>query len=247
MKSTTFYWYDFETFGLDCRRDRPAQFAGIRTDMDLNPQGEGDVFYSKPSGDYLPSPESCLLTGMTPQICEERGIPESEFAGEVWSRLNRPGTISIGYNASGFDNEVARFLFWRNFLDPYSHQHRNGCSCWDLYPLVCAVWALRGDGIKWPLRKDVDPESNDEKSVSFRLECLSKANGIVHAHSHEALSDAMATLGLAALIRKTEPRLWKWALENRNREAVKAAVTKGPVVWISPKFGQARGFLRIAA
>ena len=143
-ESTTFYWYDFETFGLDCRRDRPAQFAGIRTDMDLNPQGDGDVFYSRPSGDYLPSPESCLLTGMTPQICEERGIPESKFAGEVWSRLNRPGTISIGYNASGFDNEVARFLFWRNFLDPYSHQHRNGCSCWDLYPLVCAVWALRG-------------------------------------------------------------------------------------------------------
>ena len=93
----------------------------------------------------------------------------------------------------------------------------------------------------------MDPESDDEKSVSFRLECLSKANGIVHAHSHEALSDAMATLGLAALIRKTEPRLWKWALENRSREAVKAAVTKGPVVWISPKFGQARGFLRIAA
>ena len=119
-ESTTFYWYDFETFGLDCRRDRPAQFAGIRTDMDLNPQGDGDVFYSRPSGDYLPSPESCLLTGMTPQICEERGIPESEFAGEVWSRLNRPGTISIGYNASGFDNEVARFLFWRNFLDPIS-------------------------------------------------------------------------------------------------------------------------------
>ena len=69
-ESTTFYWYDFETFGLDCRRDRPAQFAGIRTDMDLNPQGDGDVFYSRPSGDYLPSPESCLLTGMTPQICK---------------------------------------------------------------------------------------------------------------------------------------------------------------------------------
>ena len=62
-ESATFYWYDFETFGLDCRRDRPAQFAGIRTDMDLNPQGDGDVFYSRPSGDYLPSPESCLLTG----------------------------------------------------------------------------------------------------------------------------------------------------------------------------------------
>ena len=249
MERITFYWYDFETFGLDCRRDRPAQFAGIRTDMDLNPQGEGDVFYSKPSGDYLPSPESCLLTGDDAADLRGKGHSRERVCGRSLESAQQgpPGTISIGYNASGFDNEVARFLFWRNFLDPYSHQHRNGCSCWDLYPLVCAVWALRGDGIEWPLRKDVDPESNDEKSVSFRLECLSKANGIVHAHSHEALSDAMATLGLAALIRKTEPRLWKWALENRSGEAVKAAVTKGPVVWISPKFGQARGFLRIAA
>lgn len=78
-ESTTFYWYDFETFGLDCRRDRPAQFAGIRTDMDLNPQGDGDVFYSRPSGDYLPSPESCLLTGMTPQICEEGAFPRASL------------------------------------------------------------------------------------------------------------------------------------------------------------------------
>ena len=81
-ESATFYWYDFETFGLDCRRDRPAQFAGIRTDMDLNPQGDGDVFYSRPSGDYLPSPESCLLTGMTPQICEVGSTgPEQSASG----------------------------------------------------------------------------------------------------------------------------------------------------------------------
>lgn len=60
--NTSFYWYDFETFGLDRRSDRPAQFAGMRTDMDLNPLGEGDVFYAKPSADYLPQPDSCLVT-----------------------------------------------------------------------------------------------------------------------------------------------------------------------------------------
>ena len=26
------YFYDFETWGADPKRDRPAQFAGIRTD-----------------------------------------------------------------------------------------------------------------------------------------------------------------------------------------------------------------------
>ena len=32
----TFFWHDYETFGADPRRDRPAQFAGIRTDADFN-------------------------------------------------------------------------------------------------------------------------------------------------------------------------------------------------------------------
>ena len=39
----TFYWYDFETFGLNKRTDRPAQFAGIRTDMAFKPVGRGDL------------------------------------------------------------------------------------------------------------------------------------------------------------------------------------------------------------
>jgi len=28
----TFYWYDYETFGISPRIDRISQFAGIRTD-----------------------------------------------------------------------------------------------------------------------------------------------------------------------------------------------------------------------
>nr|MBP7082734.1 hypothetical protein [Giesbergeria sp.] len=36
MLPHTFLWHDYETFGSDPRRDRPAQFAAIRTDADLN-------------------------------------------------------------------------------------------------------------------------------------------------------------------------------------------------------------------
>ena len=30
----SFFWHDYETFGRVPRRDRPAQFAGVRTDAD---------------------------------------------------------------------------------------------------------------------------------------------------------------------------------------------------------------------
>ena len=245
----TFYWYDLETFGLDRRHDRPAQFAGCRTDADLNflEGGSGETLYMRPSEDYLPSPESVLLTGITPQECLERGLPEHDFARDVWSRFNAPGTISIGYNTLGFDNEVCRFLFWRNFQDPYSHQWMNGCGIWDLYPVIVAYWALRGEGIVWPDWKDVTTRHPEEErtGVCFRLEELAKANGILHDHAHDALSDVLATVGLARLLKEKAPKFWRWALENRTKAKVIEALGQGPVVCVKTIFGQQRGYTAI--
>ena len=57
MDSHTFLWHDYETFGADTRRDRPAQFAAIRTDAQLNEIGESLMWYCQPTNDYLPDPE----------------------------------------------------------------------------------------------------------------------------------------------------------------------------------------------
>ena len=250
----TFYWYDYETFGVDPRKDRPAQFAGRRTRLDLSPLSDdtGEIFYCRPTDDQLPNPESCLLTGITPQCCAEKGVCESEFADLIWERLNTPGTVSIGYNTLGFDDEVNRFLFWRNFLDPYTHSWAKGCSRWDLFPVVCAAWALRGDTIKWPRWEEIDPikypKAEGRKGVCFKLEFLTKANGIEHGHAHDALSDVEATIGMAKLLAEREPKLWRWAFENRTTAKVSAAVADmKPVVWVTPKFGIARGCTGIVA
>ena len=58
MTETTYYWHDYETFGLNRRLDRPVQFAGIRTDSELNVISEPDVIYCECAPDYLPSPQA---------------------------------------------------------------------------------------------------------------------------------------------------------------------------------------------
>lgn len=68
----TFFFYDFETFGTSPSLDRPCQFAGIRTDSELNIIGEPLVLYCKPTDDYLPQPEACLITGITPQTAKQK-------------------------------------------------------------------------------------------------------------------------------------------------------------------------------
>ena len=118
----TFLWHDYETFGISPRRDRTAQFAAIRTDAELNEIGAPLMLYCRPAPDYLPAPESCLITGITPQLCLQQGLPEQEFASRIEAELARPGTIGVGYNSIRFDDEFTRYLFWRNLIDPYAWQ-----------------------------------------------------------------------------------------------------------------------------
>src|SRR5947199_4099116 len=174
----TFLWHDYETFGINPRRDRPAQFAAIRTDADLNEIGDPIMLHCQPAPDFLPDPQSCLITGITPQHCLEHGVPEHEFAATLEQAFAQPGTIGVGYNTIRFDDEVTRFLFWRNLIDPYAREWQNQCGRWDILDLVRTAYALRPDGIVWP--------TNDEGRPSFRLELLTAANGIGHEAAHDA-------------------------------------------------------------
>jgi exodeoxyribonuclease-1 len=208
----TFLWHDYETFGISPRLDRPAQFAAIRTDAELNEIGAPLMLYCRPAPDYLPAPESCLITGITPQQCLQQGLPEHEFAARLEVEFARPGTIGVGYNSIRFDDEFTRFLFWRNLIDPYEREWRNGCGRWDLMDVLRLAHALRPEGIAWPSKPDGKP--------SFRLEDLTRANGIAHEAAHDALSDVRATIALARLLRDRQPRLFEFALGLRDKRQV---------------------------
>ncbi|MEQ1814994.1 MAG: exodeoxyribonuclease I [Nitrosomonas sp.] len=205
----TLYWHDYETFGADPRRDRPAQFAGVRTDEALNEIGEPLVIYCKPARDFLPHPEACLLTGITPQIADEKGLPEPEFIARIHAEFAQPNTCGVGYNSLRFDDEVTRFTLYRNFYDPYAREWQQGNSRWDIIDLVRMTYALRPAGIAWPQHEEGQP--------SFRLGDLMAANGILHEFAHDALSDVRATIALARLLRTQQPRLYDWLFQLRDK------------------------------
>jgi exodeoxyribonuclease-1 len=216
MQDYTFLWHDYETFGVQARRDRPAQFAAIRTDAELNEIGEPIMLYCQPAPDFLPDPQSCLITGITPQLCLERGIPEHQFAAKIEQEFSQSGTIGVGYNTIRFDDEITRFMFWRNLIDPYAREWQNNCSRWDLLDVVRTTYALRPDGINWPV--------NDDGKPSFRLELLTAANGLAHDAAHDALSDVRATIALARLIRQHQPKLFEFCLALRKKDRVASEI-----------------------
>lgn len=240
MLPHTFLWHDYETFGAQPRRDRPAQFAAIRTDADLNEVGEPIMLYCRPAPDFLPDPQSCLITGITPQLCLERGIPEYQFAAEIERALGHSGTIGVGYNTIRFDDEFTRFLFWRNLIDPYAREWQNSCGRWDLLDVVRTAYALRPDGIRWPL--------NQEGRPSFRLEDLTAANDIEHAAAHDALSDVRATIALARLIRQHQPKLFDFCLGLHKKERVAEEIgfpARRPLLHVSGMFAAECGCISV--
>ena len=244
MNSHTFLWHDYETFGANVRRDRPSQFACIRTDAELNEIGEPLMLYCKPAPDFLPSPEACLITGITPQMCLERGVPEHEFASQIERVFALPGTIGVGYNTIRFDDEITRFMFWRNLIDPYAREWQNDCGRWDLLDVVRLCYALRPDGIVWPKKDDGKP--------SFKLGDLTRANGLSHDNAHEAMSDVRATIALARLIRTVNPRLFDFALRLHKKDRVAAELglpavqaDAKPFLHVSGMFPPERGCLAV--
>ena len=208
----TFLWHDYETFGAYPQLDRPAQFAAIRTNTSLEFIGDPLNWYCQPARDVLPHPIAGLITGITPQEALKKGLIEAEFAAKIHAEMMEPGTCSAGYNSIHFDDEFSRNLFYRNFFDPYEREYKNNNSRWDLIDLARMCYALRPAGIEWPEHEPGKP--------SFKLEHLSAANDIEHLGAHEALSDVIATIGLARLIRARQPRLFDWALKMRDQHHV---------------------------
>ena len=212
---TSFYWYDLETTGTHPPSDRIMQFAGQRTDAELRPLGPPLQTYVRLGADVLPTPDACLVTGITPRVAAE-GKDEWRALGDIERELLRPDTCVVGYNNLRFDDEFLRHGFYRNLMDPYAWAWRDGNSRWDLLDFARAAQALRPQGVRWPRR---------DGALSFRLADLAADNGIGHLQPHEALGDVTATIAFARLLKDAQPRLWRYALAHRARDQAQRLLT----------------------
>jgi len=208
----TFYWYDYETTGISPQVNRITQFAGIRTDANLNILDE-HMLYCKPTHDCLPSPYAVAVTGITPQHCEKHGLIEHEFLKKIHAQFIQPNTCIVGYNSIRFDDEFSRYGFFRNFIEPYGWHWQNNNTRWDILDVVRLAYALKKDSsLNWV--------SDENGKPIFKLDQLSIANGIDHADAHDALGDVRATIALAKIIKEKQPQLFDYTFSLRDKKVV---------------------------
>lgn len=230
--AASFFFYDLETSGFNPREARIMQFAGQRTDANLQPIGEPVNIFIKLTPDVLPDPDAVLLTGITPQQTLQEGVTEAEFLKYFYKEVVRPDTTFLGFNSVRFDDEFMRSIHYRNFYDAYEWQWRDGCSRWDILDLVRMTRALRPEGVEWPFSEEGRPTN--------RLELLTTLNKLDHEQAHDALSDVYATIAVARLVRDKQPDLFSYLFNNRNKKAVAELVLKGEAfIYTSGRYASA--------
>ncbi len=213
MKS--FYWYDLETSGLRPNDARIMQFAGQRTDEELNAIGEPDNILIKLADDVLPEPDAVLVHGITPQKAQQEGLSEADFTEYFYGKIAIAGTVFVGYNNIRFDDEFMRRVLYRSFYDPYQWHWQDDRSRWDLLDAMRMMRALRPEGLKWP---------NIEGRPTVKLELMAKENGLTHDNAHDALSDVEALIELAQGFKDAQPKLFNYLLSMRDKKKVAALV-----------------------
>jgi exodeoxyribonuclease-1 len=196
--TVSYLFYDIETTGLNKAFDQVLEFAAIRTDQGLN-EIERHTITVKLRPDVIPSPRA-ILTNRFPISDLAKGLCEYESTEEIHRLMNQAGTVSLGYNTFGFDDEFLRFSFHRNLLPPYTHQFKNGCRRMDVYPMAVLYWLYKREIITWP---------EIEGKPSLKLEHLGSVNHMVSGQFHEAIVDVETTVELARRFFKKK-KMWQY-------------------------------------
>lgn len=200
MNQNTYLFYDIETTGLNKCFDQVLQFAAIRTDLSLNEISRHEINI-RLNRDVIPSPRAILTHRMSIKEIQT-GEPEITAIHKIHRLMNTPGTISLGYNSLGFDDEFLRFSFFRNLFPPYTHQYANQCKRMDLYPITAMYYLFKPIALNWP---EIDGK------VSLRLENLIQANQLAEGRAHNAIVDVEATLALAKKFIQYQ-KIWEYVI-----------------------------------
>ena len=196
----TYIFYDTETTGLDAGFDQILQFAALVTDEDLNIVEEVNL-RCRLQTHVLPSPGALVITGIRPTDIDQAALSLYEMIREIRGLIERHSpVVMVGFNSLSYDESMLRQALYQT-LNPVYLTNTGGNCRMDMLRVAHAVTQYAPDILVVPTTPEGRP--------TFRLGLLAAANGLVHDHAHDALSDTRATLELAKLIRSRAPAVWE--------------------------------------
>ena len=197
---SNFVFYDFETSSSNKYWGQIIQIGAILTNDNLDELDRFDARCRLSPG-IIPEAMALIVNKSSPQMLKNSNLSHYEMIRQFVETLKRWGKATyIGFNSIEFDEEFLRCTLFQTLEYPYITS-TNGNTRGDVLSLA------RAANLYYPntLKNSVNEKGNDV----YKLDQMAPLNGIEHGDAHSAIGDVMATVGIAKIISKKAPNVWK--------------------------------------
>ena len=213
---SNFVFYDFETSSSNKHWGQIIQIGAILTNDNLDELDRFDARCRLSPG-IIPEAMALIVNKTSPTMLKKSNLSHYEMIRQFVETLKKWGKATyIGFNSIEFDEEFLRSTLFQTLEYPYITS-TNGNTRGDILSLA------RAANLYYPktLKNSVNEKGNDV----YKLDQMAPLNGIDHGDAHSAIGDVVATLGIARLVAKKAPNVWKASLmtldKNQTLELIK--------------------------
>ena len=197
---SNFVFYDFETSSSNKYWGQIIQIGAILTNDNLDELDRFDARCRLSPG-IIPEAMALIVNKTSPVMLKKSNLSHYEMIRQFIQTLKRWGKATyVGFNSIEFDEEFLRCTLFQTLEYPYITS-TNGNTRGDILSLA------RAANLYYPntLKNSVNEKGNDV----YKLDQMAPLNGIDHGDAHSAIGDVLATIGIAKLILKKAPNVWK--------------------------------------
>jgi exodeoxyribonuclease-1 len=205
-----FVIYDYETDGLSVNHSQVLSCGAVIFNDTWQVLDDPLNLTCRLKPGQVPSPEALLVNNISIDTLQKTNLSYGGMIEQMKQKFDKwSPAVFMGFNSTSFDLELQRRALWKNLYDnPYLTAF-NGNSHFDLLGVARAVSLFFPKALKYKM--------NEKNNISFKLQDLCAANGIINTIQHSAYEDCMATAELAKLIQKQAPEVFKSALETTSK------------------------------
>ena len=198
-----FIFYDFETSSSNKYWGQIIQIGAILTNDNFEELDRYDARCRLSPG-IIPEAMALIVNKSSPKMLKGSNLSHYEMIRQFVETLKRWGKATyVGFNSIEFDEEFLRCTLFQTLEYPYITS-TNGNTRGDILSLARAANLYYPNTLKNSI--------NEKGNAVYKLDQMAPLNGIEHGNAHNAIGDVIATVGIAKIISKKAPSVWKASL-----------------------------------
>ncbi len=227
--------WDIESSSASTDFGSIIEIGGVLVDENFIEKDRFNFRCRLPEGE-IPQAMALIVNRTSIKKLTQVNLSHYQMLGEVEKIFNKwKGSIFLGWSNIGFDDEMIRKEFFKGIRYPYitnssPNKRHDGIN------IARAAYAVDASVL--------ETEINAKNNPVFKLESLSRMQGLDSSDAHNALTDASLTAKILNIIKKRQPSTWDMFLRTASKADTETIFKKEEIITLNEYFyGKSRLYL----